>query len=371
VTGWRFAVCLIVSLADGAGCFAADSAPYGFKESVAYGVIDFVANPWAQPDVSADLDAMRQLRPGLINRLGFEYGGVSETRLKFSGNVAAEIHRILPRARIGGGFPENLRVDYKESLPCDSEVDVRTFSHVGLTGKAFDKGGSYFWIDLSLKPAQDYYICIGKAQIRRHFNHLHFEEADNILANCAVWSACVAGYKRVQAELQKYAGEMAISLSFSGEPKLSHEVTLDSVYIPSRFYIDDFDQRYRNKVKTTVGNGYTYVLSPQIVQDVVGDVPKTTRVLFYVDNFDPRQDDLRRMMELDGPNRRELITRSAKVAAKYGAIFIPSYNHCNGCVPSNMVGDSCEVGGELSVYNARVCGDLRAIQDSLAAERRL
>jgi hypothetical protein len=367
---WRSAICIIVSLVDGAACFAANSAPYGFKESIDHGVIDFVTNPWAQPDVSTDLDAIGRLRPGLVNRLGFEYGGVSEKRLNFSGNVASEIHKILPLTRIGGGFPENLRADYKESLPCDSEADLRTFSHDGLTGKAFDKDGNYFWIDPSLKPAQDYYICIGKAQIRRHFNHFHFEEADNILANCTVWSACVTGYRRVQGELQEYAKEMGVALSFSGEPKLSQELTLDSVYIPARFYIDDFYQKYRNKMKTVVGNGYTYVLSPQIVQDVLGEVPKTTRVLFYVDNFDPRQDDLRRMMELDGPNRRELIIRSAKVAAKYGAIFIPSYNHCNGCVPSNVVGDSCEVGPKASVYNARVCGDLQAIKTSLAAERR-
>jgi hypothetical protein len=366
----RFAICLIVTLFDGAVCYAANLPPYSFKEAVDHGVIDFVTNPWAQPDVGIDLDAIGQLDPGLVNRLGFEYGGVSEARLNFSGNVASEIHKILPRARIGGGFPENLIADYKASLPCESETDVRTFSRDGLVGKAFDRDGKYFWIDPSLKPAQDYYICIGKAQIRRHFNHLHFEEADNILANCAVRSACVTGYKRIQAELQEYAKKVGILLSFSGEPKLSQELTLDSVYIPARFYIDDFDQQYRNKVKTAVGNGYTYVLSPQIVQDVLGEVPKATRVLFYVDNFDARQDDLRRMMELDGVNRRELIIRSAEVAARYGAIFIPSYNHCNGCVPSDVVGDSCEVGPKLSVYNARVCGDLQVIKASLGAERK-
>jgi hypothetical protein len=363
-------ICLIVSLVDAAAGFAANSAPYSFKQSVDHGVIDFVTNPWAESDVSADLDAIGQLRPGLINRLGFEYGGVSAARLNFSGNVAAEIEKILPRSRIGGGFPENLRVDYRESLPCDSETELRTFTHDGLTGKAFDKDEGYFWIDPSLTAAQDYYICIGKAQIRRHFNHLHFEEADNILANCTVWAACVAGYKRVQAELKKYATALGIELSFSGEPKLSHELPLDSVYIPARFYIDDFDQQYRNKIETAVGNKYTYVLSPQIVKDLMGEVGNTTQVLFYVDNFDPRQDDLRRMMELDGPNRRELIIRSAKVAAKFGAIFIPSYNHCNGCVPRNLVGDSCELGAKLSIYNARVCGDLPAIKASLALETR-
>ncbi len=152
---------------------------------------------------------------------------------------------------------------------------------------------------------------------------------------------------------------------------MAREMALDSVYIPARFYIEDFDRQYRNKVGTDVGRRYTYVLSPLIVQDLVGAVPKSTRVFFYVDNFDPHQDDLRRMMELDGPNRRELIKRSGEVAARYGATFVPSYNHCDGCVPLNLVGDTCEVdpGSKLSVYNAHECGDLEAIRESLAFQR--
>jgi hypothetical protein len=346
-------------------------APYSFTESIHRGVVDFVANPWEQGDVDGDLDALAKLAPGLINRLGFEYGGVSEARLKFSGNVASRIRERLPKARIGGGFPENLRADYKASLPCDSETDIRSFSRAGLTRKPFDKDGDYYWMDLSSKPAEDYYICIGKAQIRRNIYHLHFEESDNILENCTNRLACVAGYKRVQRELQDYAEQMGVIVSFSGEPKLAREMHLESVYVPARFYIEDFDKQYQNRVQTAVGKGYTYVLSPQIVQDVVREVPRDTLVLFYVDNFDPRQDDLRRMMELDGPNRRELIIRSAEMALKYGAIFIPSYDHCYGCVPSNLIGDSCEVGPKLSVYNARVCGDLPALKLSLAAARAL
>ena len=160
-------------------------------------------------------------------------------------------------------------------------------------------------------------------------------------------------------------------MSFSGEPVLAAEMPLDSVYIPARFYIDDFDQQYRNKVSTDVGVRHTYVLSPLIVQDLVREVPKGTIVLFYVDNFDSRQDDLRRMMELDGPNRRELIKRSAGVAAKFGATFVPSYNHCDGCIPLNLIGDACEADSKsnLSVYNARACGDLDTIKASLSNPR--
>jgi hypothetical protein len=362
-------LCLLLLLFSAPGYSANSTSPYSFGDSVSRGVIDFVVNPWAHPDIKADLDEIGRLNPGLVNRLGFEYGGTSLNRLNFSGDAAAAIHRILPRARIGGGFPENLKTDYRAVLPCDSETDLHTFKRDGLTGKAFDGSAGYYWVDLELVPAQNYYICIGKAEIRRNFDHFHFEEADNLLAKCASRTACVAGYRRVRDELERYAKEREISLSFSGEPELAREMPLDSVYIPARFYVDDFDQEYRNRVKTEFGDRYTYVLSPSIVQDLVRKVPKNTRVFFYVDNFDSRQDDLRRMMELDGPNRRELIRRSGEVAAKYGATFVPSYNHCDGCIPLNLVGDACEAkpSSKLSVYNARECGDLGAIRECLGA----
>ena len=344
---------------------------YGFKEAVQHGVIDFVVNPWVHPDINADIVQIGKLAPGLVNRLGFEYGGLSSKRLNFSGDAASQIRRLLPRARIGGGFPENLKADYRGVLPCDSETDLRTFTRDAITGKAFDSSNGYYWVDINLVPAQEYYICIGKAQIRKQFDHLHFEESDEILANCVSRDACVLGYKRVHDELIQYAKDRGISLSFSGEPVLAHEMALDSVYVPARFYIEDFDQQYRNKVSTDVGVRHTYVLSPLIVQDLVRKVPKGTSILFYVDNFDSRQDDLRRMMELDGPNRRELIKRSAMVAAKFGATFVPSYNHCDGCIPLSLIGDPCESNSEskLSVYNARACGDLDTIKATLSTPR--
>jgi len=362
--------CLLLPAAVFAESVGIDSS-YNFKEAVQHGVIDFVVNPWAHPDISADIVEIGKLAPGLVNRLGFEYGGMSSKRLNFSGDAASQIHGLLPRARIGGGFPENLKADYRAALPCDSETDLRTFTHDAITGKAYGGNKDYYWVDISLVPAQEYYICIGKAQIRRQFDHLHFEESDEILANCASRAVCVLGYKRVRDELARYAKDRGIGLSFSGEPVLAGEMALDSVYIPARFYVDDFDQQYRNKVSTDVGVGHTYVLSPLIVQDLVREVPKGTNILFYVDNFDSRQDDLRRMVELDGPNRRELIKRSAMVAAKFGATFVPSYNHCDGCIPLNLIGDPCEADSKsnLSVYNARACGDLNTIKASLSTPR--
>jgi hypothetical protein len=353
-------------------CAAASiNSTYNFKEAVQHGVIDFVVNPWVHPDISADIVEIGRLAPGLVNRLGFEYGGISFKRLNFSGDAASQIHGVLPHARIGGGFPENLKADYRAVLPCDSESDLRTFTRDAITGKAFGSNNGYYWVDINRVPAQQYYICVGKAQIRRKFDHLHFEQSDEILANCASRAACVLGYMRVRDELKRYAEDRAIGLSFSGEPLLAREMVLDSVYVPARFYIEDFDQQYRNKVRTDVGVQYTYVLSPMIVQDLLQKVPKGTSVLFYVDNFDSRQDDLRRMMELDGPNRRALIKRSAEMAAKFGATFVPSYNHCDGCIPLDLIGDPCEADTEsnLSGYNSRACGDLDTIKASLSTPR--
>jgi hypothetical protein len=59
--------------------------------------------------------------------------------------------------------------------------------------------------------------------------------------------------------------------------------------------------------KNGIGVGYSYALSSQIVRDSRANAPGKVRVFFYVDNWDPTQDDLRRFMELD--------TESAKAAS--------------------------------------------------------
>jgi hypothetical protein len=272
--------------------------------------------------------------------------------------MAKKITQILPRARIGGGFPENLKTAYSENLPCDSETDLRSFSRGDLTNRPAGTGGKYYWIDPSLPAAQEYYICIGKAQIRRGFTHLHFEEADNILKLSAAPQAAVAGYAHVREALLQYGNTMGVTVSFSGEPEMAREIPLDAVYIPARFFEESFDREYQNLVRTQDGNGYTYALSAAIINHYVALVPRRTKVMFYIDNFDYKQDDLRRMMELDGLNRRHLITQSAQAARAGGAVFVPSLNHCDGCVPSNVIGDTCELLPVSGGQNPRDFGDV-------------
>jgi hypothetical protein len=92
-------------------------------------------------------------------------------------------------------------------------------------------------------------------------------------------------------------------------------------------------------------------------------------VFFYVDNWDPRQDDLRRFMELDGDNRRYLLLTSAKTARRGGAYFILNMLHCVECIPASVVGDKCEIRPDgKTEYDAIVCGDLPAIKEARAAQ---
>lgn len=350
---------------------AEDSTPhpaiYSFDEAARRGVVDFVVNPWAKISYDAILANLKELQPGLVNRLGFQYGGITLKKLNYTGDMARRIHDVLPQARIGGGFPENLKADYSETLPCDNDTDMETFSRPALTSSPAGTGGKYYWIDPSLEAAQRYYICVGKAQIRRGFAHLHFEESDNVLKQSKSRAGSLAGYAHVRDVLLDYGKSQGVAVSFSGEPDLAASLPLESIYVPSRFYENTFDTQYRNRITTDVGKRYSYVLSSAIVEHYVGLVPSRTKVMFYIDNFDYRQDDLRRMMELDAPNRRILITRSASAAHQHGAIFIPSLNHCDGCIPPEFVGDPNELlpGGKISYYDAAACSDFQTIHDAL------
>ena len=76
-------------------------------------------------------------------------------------------------------------------------------------------------------------------------------------------------------------------------------------------------------------------------------------------------------MELDGANRRYLLETSAATAHRLGAYFIPNLLHCIGCVPTEVVGDPCEIppGRSKSEYDAVACGDLPTIRTMLEIQR--
>ena len=349
------------------GAAVAADQTYSFAEAVRHGVVDLTASPYAAVDPKNIIERLGELNPGLVNRIGFQYSGVTMKNLDHVASYAALIKQAYPRVRLGGGFPENLKTEYDEKLPCDGEKDARTFKAKDIGSKETSTG-KYVWVDIARPAAQEYYICVGKLLITRGLSHLHFEESDNIVKQSSSAEEAIEGFKRVRNQLLGFAKSHDVELSFSGEPKLSQEMPLESVYLPSRFYIDKFDTQYHNRVENHgVGVGYTYVLSPKIVEDSIKMVPPRTKVFFYIDNFDYKQDDLRRFMELDAQNRRDLIVRSAEEAKKRGAIFVPSLNHCDGCVPAELVGDKCEVVEErkMSTYNAVLCGDMDAVRRAL------
>ena len=232
-------------------CFMAVKVPawpapaiYDFDEAVRRGVVDFIVNPWANVQYDDIIANLPKINPGLVNRLGFQYGGVTLKKLDYTGDAAKRVHQVLPSARIGGGFPENLKTACSEKLPCDDEADLRTFSRPEVTSRPAGTGGKYYWIDPSLAAAQDYYICVGKTQVRRGFTHFHFEKSDNILKQSASRLGSIAGYARVRDELIKYGKSRGVQLSFSGEPDLAREVPLDSLHIPARLYEETFAQEY-------------------------------------------------------------------------------------------------------------------------------
>lgn len=108
---------------------------------------------------------------------------------------------------------------------------------------------------------------------------------------------------------------------------------------------------------------YSCSLSPPHVQDVLATTPRHAKVFFYIDNWNATQDDLHRFMELDGDNRRYLITASAQTAHKYGAYFIPNLLHCVDCIPAEVVGDKCEIRPDgKTEYDAVTCNDLAIVK---------
>jgi hypothetical protein len=175
--------------------------------------------------------------------------------------------------------------------------------------------------------------------------------------------------------LKAYGRSIGRAVYISGDvDMLQGRVDIDAAYLPSRFYHTTIQQykKYQNKIsRPGIGVGYSYALSPQIVRDFHAKSPPGTRLFFYVDNWDPTQDELRRLMELDVANRRFLIVESAKTAHANGAYFIPSRNHRDGCIAPSVVGDRRELmpgRSDRTEYDAVRCEDEAAIDEALDRE---
>lgn len=344
---------------------------YSFDEAVARGVVDMKS--WAPPDEMKSLFSnLASVNPGILNRFGFFWGGPSQAVLDRAGRFAAQARQSLPQALFGAAFSETVKPGYNETFHCGGDIGDRTYTAAELTSGAALQG-STMWVDMAKPATQEFYRCIGRIFLDEGFSLLHFEESDNVLKQSSDAAEAAAGYGRVAQYLTAYARRKRVPVYFSGEPGIASVVPLSSAYVPARFYTVTVAQdiRYQNRVsRPGIGVGYAYVLSPRIVADQIAQYSRQTKIFFYVDNWDNRQDDLRRFMELDAVNRRYLITESAKVARAGGAVFVPPLDHCQGCDPPGVVGDRCEIlpNGQ-SEYNAVRCGDMPTIAQALRASR--
>ena len=364
------AVAILAALAGATPSFA--DQPYNLDEAVRQGVVDINFNPWAKRGVGPLTQKLAVVNPGLVNRIGFHYGGQSDEVLNAVGSAVAAIHKVVPRAIFGGGFNEAVYKSYNGHLACGGNLGTQTFAADQLASKT-SLGSNGEFVDISKPRVQDYYVCIGQISIDKDMVYLHFEAPSLVIrAASGGPESAYAAYKSVESRLREYAASKGKAVYFSGDMELAAHVPLEGMYLPSRFYhvtIPKFIP-YQNRIPNPgVGVGYTYALSDRIIADTRKETPPRTRILFYVDNWDPKQDDLRRVMELDGVNRRKLYLLSAQNAIKGGAYFIPPLVLCQGCIAPKDVGDPCELlDSATSEYDALACDDLDGIRRALDAE---
>ena len=345
-------------------CHAADTL-HSLDQASNLGMVDVSSDYWARSNLEQLIADLRLINPGIVNRFGFFYGGPTRKWIDVTGGIARAIRSALPKALMGAGFPEAILVDYDETLDCGSEE--KRFVTIDLASQKFTEKVS--WIDMSKGAAKGYYICLGERFLDQGFSLLHFEAPELVLQHSVDPKTAVRAYQMVAETLTDYAARKGIPIYFSGDQVLSKLIPLHAVYVASRFYHTTVPKAepYKNRIERPGhGIGYSYSLSQRIVTDVVKESRSGIKVFFYIDNWDWKQDDLRRVMELDQENRRYLIESSITTARLGGAYFAPSLEHCRGCVPTVVVGDRCEITETgKSRYDADACGDVPTIAKAL------
>lgn len=342
----------------------ASPSPYDFQTALSKGVVDLSSDRWSGHDRALLIAHLPAIDPGLVNRFAFFYGGASDADLDETTKIAAAIHAVVPRALLGATLPEVVDNTYSVGLACGAGRGQFTGQQVG--GEPLDDRLS--WVDLSRPVASRFYDCLGRHFIDMGFDFVHFENAEGVIEHSARPAAAHAAYLRLAQDLRRYATSKGQPLYLSADHTLAAEAHLEAVYEPSRFYhLGPAMRAFRNRIeRPSHGVGYSYALSPVLIAAQQAKVPRSTTVLFYVDNWNSDQDDLRRMMELDGENRRFLISTSLKTARDHGAVFVPSLDHCVGCIPRGDVNDICEVLPDgRTQYDALACGDMSMLEDDI------
>jgi hypothetical protein len=347
---------------------------YTLDAAIVKGVVNTRMSLFNATDQKHVLDTISDLDPGMIyaTYVGV-WGTIRQQDLNSAGQLAAKLRQLLPHTVLGGGVNESVSLSSPaQTLNCGEQLGTRTFAPNSMIDPHQRALGDTAWLDLAKPTARDYYVCIGTELIDRGFTLIGFPEHENVIAHASSQQDAIRNFVSLLQTLRRYGAGKGEAIYFSGDPATDATgKEIDFYYVPSRFYHLTFAQKYQNKVlRPGIGVGYSYSLSPARVRDVLATALPNAHVFFYIDNWDSNQDDLRRFMELDGENRRYLLTTSSEIAHKYGAYFILPMLHCVDCIPAQVVGDKCEIRPDgKTEYDATTCGDITAIKQALAKQR--
>lgn len=371
-----FCLAIVAALlgAQGSALVSSDSSSYTLDEAMAKGVVNARMSLFNATDQKHVLDSIAGIDPGILyaTYVGV-WGTIRQQDINSAGQLAATLHQHLPRTILGGGVNESVSLAIvPQTLNCGVSLGVQTFVPKDMIDPKQRPLGDTAWLDLANPRARDYYLCVGSELIDRGYTLISFPEHENVIAHASSKPEAIKNFVSVMEALRRHGSEKGERIYFSGDPATDDTAKeIDFLYVPSRFFHTSFAQKYQNKIiRKGIGVGYSYSLSPLRVQDVLATAPRHAKVFFYVDNWDATQDDLRRFMELDGENRRYLITTSAQTAHKYGAYFIPNLLHCVDCISAKVIGDRCEIRADgKTEYDAVTCGDTSAIKHALDLQR--
>ena len=369
---WALIVALSAMIsAMGSPASHAEARPlYTVDEAIAKGVVNARISIFNPADEQHALAAITEIDPGLIfgTYVGV-WGTIRQQDLNAAGRLAQELRQRLPRAILGGGVNESMSLSIEpQTLACGGTLGARSFVPKDMVVRGHNELGGTAWLDLANKAARDYYLCVGTMLIDRGYTLIGFPEHENVIDHASSKSQAVENFVDILKTLRQYGANKGEKIYFSGDPSTDGTASfIDFLYVPSRFYHTTFAQKYQNRIsRPGIGIGYSYSLSSLRVRDVLAVAPQKQRVFFYVDNWDPKQDDLRRFMELDGDNRRYLLETSAQTARKNGAYFILNLLHCVNCIAPKIVGDRCEIRADgKTEYDAVTCGDVAAIKSAI------